>query len=183
MAISKKWNEECEKGMRGVKAELAFLQGELQTMEAAKAAGESTYYFLLTRRRPLFKVLKEFEKSVRLLRSFDAIVPLYDLDENDLNRMEAQPLNFDPRYVFGWSVYERTIVNDMRLRVCFGIHPEQENDVPSFSVELLYTGEEPEVSGRKLLRDIPQTNPKKYTHHQLFTAVSERLGQFVGVYI
>lgn len=184
MAISKKWTVNDEQGMKDVRAEMARLQGEMQVYEAAKAVGESAYHFRLTRRKPLHKFLAEFEKTERCLVSlngFDEVVPLYALDENGLSRMEAQPLNFDPRYVFGWSEYEYKIENGVSLRVGFGIEPNQEDDVPRFSVELLCSGNETFLKERKLLSDIPRSAPQKYTHHQLTMAVLKRLTQLEAV--
>lgn len=179
-----KYDEDSANRLR---AEIAFAQANLSVHEAAKAAGESVSYFLTTRRKPLFKIQSEFEKSQRFLRSvcdFETIVPVHVYDEFDLTRMERQPLNFDPRYVLGWCEYETKVADGISLRVGFGIEKNQKDDVPRFSVELCcdpnalqFRHEYP-----KVLADIPQHDPQKYTHNQLSTAVLKRLAQLDKIF-
>lgn len=178
-----KYDEECEQRLR---AQITFAQANLSVHEAAKAAGESVTHFLSTRRKPLFKIMSEFEKTQRCLvrDHFETISDVHGYDEFELTRWERQPLNFDPRYVLGWCEYECRVANGVALRVGFGIAPDQKDDVPRFSVELLcdpnalvFRHDYP-----KLLADIPKHDPQKYTHHQVTTAVHKRLVQLEAVF-
>lgn len=179
-----KRDEECAHHLR---AEIAFAQANLAVHEAAKEAGESVSHFLTVRRKPLLKILSEFEKSQRHMQricEFETIVPVHVYDELELTRMERQPLNFDPRYVLGWCEYETRITNGISLRVGFGIEKNQKDDVPRFSVELYCDPDALKFRHDypKLLADIPQHDPQKYTHHQLCKAVDKRLAQLEKVF-
>ena len=175
---SKKWTQYDEDRADRLRAEIEFAKANLAVCDAAKAAGESASHFLTVRRKPFFKIMKELDKTVRLLQKkeqFEAIESYKDYDEYDLTRMERQPLNFDPHYLIGWSVYECPVGDGAVLCVCFGIEKDQQDETLRYSIELLGTPEEGATNGRRLLKDI---DGKKYTHAALAKDVLARLAQF-----